>query len=207
MKEENMGKEDVSKDWTLEQYTDWHNKYASDYPFLDNWYDSGPHWHRTSWIMESLEKHPVKSISLLDCGCSNGGLLKFLTDSTVNRYADTSKIVGFDIADFFVSNAQKNAPGAICLAAPIERLPFASDSFDVVIAGEILEHVLDISTAIAQAKRVLKPGGMMITTTPSDPNSVGGTHLRYCSEDMLRELLPGAELKYHPDSWMTRWVK
>jgi SAM-dependent methyltransferase len=47
------------------------------------------------------------------------------------------------------------------------KLPFADDSFDVVITSEVLEHIQDDVTAIAEMVRVLKPGGHFAATVPA----------------------------------------
>ncbi len=44
-------------------------------------------------------------------------------------------------------------------------LPFEDASFDVVVAGEILEHVLDLDGTVAEALRVLRPGGTFVCDT------------------------------------------
>lgn len=48
----------------------------------------------------------------------------------------------------------------------IEAMPFASDSIDIVIANHVLEHVGDVDKALAEIRRVLKPGGHAILQTP-----------------------------------------
>ncbi len=88
------------------------------------------------------------------------------------------------------------------------RLPFADDSFDVVITSEVLEHIQDDVTAIAEMVRVLKPGGRFAATVPawgpevvnwklSDeyhaPKSVGG-HVRIYTATELRAKLATAGL-------------
>lgn len=47
------------------------------------------------------------------------------------------------------------------------KLPFADDSFDVVITSEVLEHIQDDVSAIAEMVRVLKPGGHFAATVPA----------------------------------------
>jgi SAM-dependent methyltransferase len=47
------------------------------------------------------------------------------------------------------------------------HLPFPDDTFDRVIASEVLEHIWDDSGAIAELVRVLRPGGRMAVTVPS----------------------------------------
>jgi SAM-dependent methyltransferase len=46
------------------------------------------------------------------------------------------------------------------------HLPFPDGAFDVVIASEILEHIPDDASAIAEAVRVLRPGGRLAVTVP-----------------------------------------
>jgi SAM-dependent methyltransferase len=52
------------------------------------------------------------------------------------------------------------------LQADAAQLPLASNSFDVVICAELLEHVPDPRPVIAEAFRVLKPGGSLVVTVP-----------------------------------------
>ncbi len=47
------------------------------------------------------------------------------------------------------------------------RLPFANASFDCVVTSEVLEHIQDDVTALAELTRVLKPGGILAATVPS----------------------------------------
>ena len=47
------------------------------------------------------------------------------------------------------------------------KLPFADDSFDIVITSEVLEHIQDDVAAIAEMVRVLKPGGQFAATVPA----------------------------------------
>lgn len=46
------------------------------------------------------------------------------------------------------------------------ELPFASDSFDMVICSEVLEHVFDHRGVLAEIQRVLKPGGTFVASVP-----------------------------------------
>jgi SAM-dependent methyltransferase len=88
------------------------------------------------------------------------------------------------------------------------RLPFADDSFDVVITSEVLEHIQDDVTAIAEMVRVLRPGGTFAATVPSwlpekvnwmlsdeyhAPKSAGG-HVRIYSATELKAKLRAAGL-------------
>lgn len=88
-------------------------------------------------------------------------------------------------------------------------LPFPDDTFDRIIAAEVLEHIPDDEGAIAELHRVLKPGGTIAVTIPawfpekvcwalSDeyhaPHVTGG-HVRIYTENELRRKLRDVGLK------------
>lgn len=88
------------------------------------------------------------------------------------------------------------------------RLPFADESFDVVITSEVLEHIQGDVDALAEMARVLKPGGRFAATVPSwfpevlnwklsdeyhAPKSPGG-HVRIYTATELRAKMRAAGL-------------
>jgi len=87
------------------------------------------------------------------------------------------------------------------------RLPFADASFDRVIASEVLEHIPDDDTAMAELSRVLRPGGTMAVTVPrfgpeavnwalsNDYHDVPGGHVRIYRRSTLVERLRRAGLR------------
>jgi 2-polyprenyl-6-hydroxyphenyl methylase / 3-demethylubiquinone-9 3-methyltransferase len=60
------------------------------------------------------------------------------------------------------------AHGVRAVKADVQRLPIADGVADVVSAGEILEHVPDLTAAVAEACRVLRPGGTLVLDTIAD---------------------------------------
>src|SRR5206468_4234986 len=48
----------------------------------------------------------------------------------------------------------------------LDRAPYEAQSFDVVIATEILEHIIESAELLLQIRRVLRPGGLLWATTP-----------------------------------------
>ncbi len=54
----------------------------------------------------------------------------------------------------------------VAVRGDAHRLPFPDGAFDVVILSEVLEHIPDDRSAIAEAVRVLRPGGTIAVTVP-----------------------------------------
>lgn len=87
-------------------------------------------------------------------------------------------------------------------------LPYPDATFDSVIASEILEHVPDDDTAIAELVRVLRPGGTLAVTVPrwlpericwllsDDYHANEGGHIRIYRADALRAKLTAAGLRF-----------
>jgi SAM-dependent methyltransferase len=89
----------------------------------------------------------------------------------------------------------------------LRALPVPDASVDRVIASEVLEHIVDDRTALAEIARVLKPGGRLAVTVPrygpelicwalsDEYHANEGGHIRIYRGDQLSERLAGAGLK------------
>jgi 2-polyprenyl-6-hydroxyphenyl methylase/3-demethylubiquinone-9 3-methyltransferase len=96
---------------------------------------------------------------LVDLGCGGGLLAPHIADKGYRH-------VGVDL---IVSGLeQASAHGVAPVLADARRLPFADSTADVVSAGELLEHVPDWPAVIAEACRILKPGGWLVLDTLAD---------------------------------------
>ncbi len=102
------------------------------------------------------------STRVLDIGSRTGGLLLAAAERS-------PEVVGIDIAFRWLIVARKRLEEAgrpaqlVCCCA--EFLPFKSDSFDVALAENVLEHTARQQALIEEAHRVLKPAGVFFATT------------------------------------------
>jgi len=95
---------------------------------------------------------------------------------------------------------------AVSLSADATNMPFPDDSFDKVIASEILEHVPNDRLAMAEISRILRPGGVAAITVPawipervcwalsSEYHEVPGGHVRIFTKRELAGKLTTAGL-------------
>lgn len=103
---------------------------------------------------ELVPPAPRPDAVLLDLGCG-GGLLA----PHVSGY----RHVGVDVSASALEIAARH--GVEPVQADVAALPFADATFDVVVAGEIFEHVEDLDRTVAEAARVLRPGGTVVCDT------------------------------------------
>jgi SAM-dependent methyltransferase len=150
--------------------------------------------------------------ALLDVGCGTGRH----TFEALRRGADVVALDrnGEDLAGIevmvaaMVDAGEVTAPdGPVTLRANALALPFPDDSFDRVIASEILEHVPEDGLAIAEIFRVARPGGLVAVSVPrrwpericwalSDAyHEVEGGHVRIYRGDRLLAALRSAGLE------------
>jgi methionine biosynthesis protein MetW len=134
---------------------------------------------------------------VLDLGCRDGALTR--------AYLEGNDIVGVDADREALAEAEQL--GIETRWADLDQpLDFADASFDVIVAGELLEHLRDPERLLAEIRRVLRPGGTFVASVPnayrlkgrlrflagrapeSDP-----THLQMFSPADVRALLAGFE--------------
>jgi SAM-dependent methyltransferase len=95
---------------------------------------------------------------VLDLGCRDGALTQ--------AYLEGNEIVGVDAdRDALVEAARL---GIETRWADLDRpLDFAEATFDVVVAGELLEHLRDPQRVVSEINRVLRPGGTFVASVPN----------------------------------------
>lgn len=109
-----------------------------------------------SWIDRALAGRGQRAVAL-DVGAGTGGVLEAL--------GDRCRAWG---AEFHADGARYCAErGLDVVQARLPVLPFADDTFDLLVSLDVFEHIEDDLAAIREARRVLKPGGVMVTTVPA----------------------------------------
>ena len=134
---------------------------------------------------------------VLDLGCRSGALTR--------HFLEGNSVVGLDVDPAALEKAA--ALGIEPVQANVEEpLPFEDASFDVVVAGELFEHLQFPDALVGEIRRVLRPGGKLAGSVPNafrvqsrlrflrgSPPEDDPTHLRMFSPTTLRELLVAFE--------------
>lgn len=96
---------------------------------------------------------------VLDAGCRDGTLMR--------HYADGNVVVGCDIDDRALRLCREHHRLPVVNVDLMQGLPFANASFDAVVLGEVLEHVVDPRFVLGELRRVLNPGGVFVGSVPN----------------------------------------
>ena len=99
---------------------------------------------------------------LVDVGCGGGLTAPHVAGKGYHH-------VGVDVGAIAASVARDH--GVLSVQGDAHHLPVATATADVVVAGEILEHVTDLPTVVGEIARVLRPGGTIVLDTLADTRS------------------------------------
>jgi len=98
---------------------------------------------------------------LLEIGCGEGGNLMHLAAASPG-----TRLVGVDFSSEKARFAGRATP-ATTVAADAAHLPFADGAFDAVLIRDLLHHLPDRAAALAEARRVVRPGGRVTVVEPN----------------------------------------
>jgi 2-polyprenyl-3-methyl-5-hydroxy-6-metoxy-1,4-benzoquinol methylase len=114
----------------------------------------------------------VAGLRILEVACGRGGFVRQLARAG-------ARVTGCDFSSAALRAASSKVflPDAPQLAALVQgdaqSLPFADNSFDVVVSCETIEHLPQVQSALAEFYRVTLPGGRLFLTTPNYFNFMG----------------------------------
>ena len=105
-----------------------------------------------------LKAKPKYASRVLDVGCGTGTMLTYLA-----RYGEAE---GIDMDAEAIQYCRERGLARVT-QAKADRLPFAEDTFELVTALDVIEHIDDDRAALNEALRVLRPGGSLLISVPA----------------------------------------
>jgi 2-polyprenyl-6-hydroxyphenyl methylase/3-demethylubiquinone-9 3-methyltransferase len=124
------------------------------------WWRPGGDFELLHWLAAAraalIPPAPAPGALLIDAGCGGGLLAPHLVGKGYRHVGVDLRVAGLRAAA---------AHGVEPICGDVTALPFATGSAAVVAAGEILEHVTDLSGTVAELCRVLCPGGLVVFDT------------------------------------------
>lgn len=135
----------------------------------------------------------------LDAGCGSGHFLLPLAQRLVPAGAE---VIGLDLSEGMLTTARERLAAAglalVCQTGDVETLPFADGAFDLILANFMLYHLPHLDQGIAELRRVLRPGGMLLAATNGAHNlselfELGARACREAgvADETLRSLVAG----------------
>jgi methionine biosynthesis protein MetW len=111
-------------------------------------------------VIRIMRREIAAGSACLDVGCGNGRAGGLPLRAIGCRY------IGVDVSPAAIDAARKIGLDARQINDAAD-LPFSDASFDAVIAMEVLEHLVLPKPAVLEMMRVLKPGGVLLATSPN----------------------------------------
>jgi arsenite methyltransferase len=93
---------------------------------------------------------------VLDAACGTGDF------AVADLAAGAHRVVGLDFSEAMLQRARRKAPQVEWVRGDMLALPFADASFDVAVSTQVYEYVEDMPAALAEVRRVLRPGGRLL---------------------------------------------
>jgi len=165
-----------------------------DYAVFEYW--------RSAKMMRYLERAGITTFGhVLDDGCGGGGM-------SVSFAEEASSVVAIEPTERFRDAGvrlarEKSVSNVRFLQADGTKLPFPDGAFDLVLSHAVIEHVADPPAYLREARRVLKPGGLLFLET-APYLSPSGAHLPRLKVPIPVHLIVGRRAAFAFSSWAAR---
>lgn len=157
-----------------------------------------PGWSSSGEQLEAIVRsHLTPDSRVMDLGCGRGGVVEKI-------WREVRLAAGLD--PDASSLAEHRARGMPVVRGTGEDLPFAGDSFDLVICIWVLEHLRSPETVLGEVRRVLRPGGHFVFVTPNLRNPLlAFNRLGRVVPRLQRRLVPGLYGRVEADTFPVQY--
>ncbi len=147
------------------------NKIAGLYDLFENIYNKKVYTGTGKKVADYINSED----EVLECACGTGAISIYIAEKCKN-------LIATDFAEGMLKQASKKCrhfKNVTFQKADITKLEFADTSFDKVVAGNVIHLLPEPEKALAELKRVTKPGGTIIIPTYINMSKGSGTAASY----------------------------
>ena len=146
-------------------------------------------WHENYWFRRHEAVYvaiagELGDVVVLEAGCGEGYGAQLLA-------RHVSRVVALDYDAYTIEHLGRAYPWLVVVRGNLVALPFADDTYDAVVSLQTVEHLWDQDAFVVECRRVLRPGGRLILSTPNRLTFPPGNpfHPRELSADELGDLV------------------
>ena len=147
------------------EYDKWHERVFNAAPEHE---DASSPWYEL--VREELGN--VAGLGILEVACGRGGFVRELARSGAHVTGCDFSLTALRVGQAKL-RAQGDGTSAALIQGDAQALPFADESFDVIVSCETIEHVPDAQKALREMWRIARPGAKLFLTTPNYANLMG----------------------------------
>jgi len=114
---------------------------------------------RAEVLLHWLRSLRLPNPDILDIGCGNGWFTE--------RLAQLGRATGVDLNRKAMEEAQARTNAATFIGGDLFELPLVRESYDIVVAQQVIAHVMDQARFMERVADLIKPAGLLLLTTPN----------------------------------------
>ena len=146
-------------------YDAWHQRIYDADPSHD---DATSPWYRL--VLEYIGD--VAGLRILEVACGRGGFVRHLAGAGAHVTGCDFSAAALHATRLKLCNDGQPPPVTL-VQGDAQSLPFAGNSFDILVSCETIEHLPEVQSALREMFRVTRPGGKLFLTTPNYFNFMG----------------------------------
>jgi SAM-dependent methyltransferase len=118
------------------------------------------YWFRRHEVVYQQLAQRCAGLDVLEAGCGEGYGADLIADVA-------HRVIGLDYDDAAVAHVRARYPRVEAVQGNLAELPLPDGSVDIVVNFQVIEHLWDQAQFIAECARVLRPGGLLMISTPN----------------------------------------
>lgn len=146
-------------------YDSWHQRIFESEPEHE---DADSPWYQL--VRENIGS--VQGLRVLEVACGRGGFVRELARAGAYITGCDFSMSALAVGQVKIRSLNGRTRAAL-IQGNAESLPFATESFDMIVSCETIEHVPDVRSALREMWRVARPGAKLFLTTPNYANLMG----------------------------------